>query len=170
MLIFTRPLHAHGGADGTGEQCRVFDPVAGTNIAAVQSWVNGGSPASDGWIGQSVVSGSLLLGDGGIIPPPTLFGPSTPQIQGFTLGLASPVPARAYSMPYVPAPVLTTTKVGNSVKLSWPAVYNSYGVQSSASFMGPWGDVAGTPTTEGTNLTQTVLVNGQQPYFRLIVK
>lgn len=143
----------------------------GTTIASVQSWYNNGSPASDGWIGQSGVSGPLLLGDASSLPPAVLFASHSPQIQGFNLGLASPNQFQAYAMTYVPPPVLTTTKVGNSIKLSWPASYSSYGVQSATGIAGPWDDVAGTPTTEGTNLTVTIPVSGgQPPYFRLIVK
>jgi hypothetical protein len=56
----------------------------GTNLAALEyslaTWAN------FGWIGESAVSGPLLLGDGGIIPPTLLFGSNYPFIQGFTLG------------------------------------------------------------------------------------
>lgn len=58
----------------------------GSTIAAVQNWYGGGYPFSDGWIGQSAVSGLLTVGDGGSIPSPNLFGGVTPFLQGFVLG------------------------------------------------------------------------------------
>jgi hypothetical protein len=141
----------------------------GTNIAAVQNWLNHGNPASDGWIGQSAVGGPFLLGDNAIVPAPPVFGTAPPKVTGFTLGLASPMNLQ-YSAATLPSPVLTTTLLGSSIKLSWPAIYSNYGVQSATSFMGPWNDVGGTPVTEGTNLTKTISISGQPPYFRLIVQ
>jgi PEP-CTERM motif len=45
------------------------------------------------WLGESAVSGPLQLGDGGVILPPNLFGNSSPQISGFTLGYLAPEPS-----------------------------------------------------------------------------
>jgi hypothetical protein len=56
----------------------------GTTIGAVQAWYNAGFPAADGWIGQSAVSPSLTLGDGGFVPAPSLFGSGL--LSGFVLG------------------------------------------------------------------------------------
>jgi hypothetical protein len=39
-----------------------------------------------GFLGESVVSGAITLGNGGLVPTPGLFGPALPAIQGFTLG------------------------------------------------------------------------------------
>jgi len=142
----------------------------GATIAEVQSWFNAGSPASDGWIGQSGVSGALQLGDGGILPPVNLFGSSPPFLQGFALGLASSDLSANYPPPNVPPPVLATTRGGGSLKLSWPVSYSSYGVQSASSPTGPWSDSAATPVSDGTNWSVTISTANQQPFYRLIVK
>lgn len=141
----------------------------GTNIAAVQTWFNNGHPATDGWIGQSPVSGQLVMGDGSSFPPPSVFLSTTNHLQGVTMGLASPNPAANYPPPAVPPPVLTTKVVGNLLKLSWTVAYGSYGVQSCSQLGGTWEDVAGTPTSDGTNWNLNVLLATQQPYYRLIV-
>jgi PEP-CTERM motif len=49
-------------------------------------------PTSNGWIGQSGVSGAITPGTGGVSFPAGLFGAAAPFIQGFTLGLVVPVP------------------------------------------------------------------------------
>jgi len=141
----------------------------GNDIAAVQTWFNNGSPASDGWIGQSAVSGLLQLGDGAIIPAPVVMGPLAPALQGFALGLASPNPSASYPPPGVPAPVISSTLMGNTIKLSWPAFYSNYGLQSSSSMSGPWADLGLTPVSDGTNLSVTIPLGSQQPFYRLIV-
>ncbi len=58
----------------------------GTTLAAVEAWYAGGVISANGWIGQSAVSGSLTLGDGGPIPTQNVFGTSPSQVPGFTLG------------------------------------------------------------------------------------
>ncbi len=58
----------------------------GTNIDALKAANDFGG--FGGWIGQSAVSGAIQLGDGGVIPPISVFsfaGP--PQLQGFLLGM-----------------------------------------------------------------------------------
>lgn len=45
-----------------------------------------------GFIGQSVISGPISLGNGGSLPTPALFGGVAPSIQGFTLGSIVAVP------------------------------------------------------------------------------
>ncbi|HEY4416008.1 MAG TPA: PEP-CTERM sorting domain-containing protein [Verrucomicrobiae bacterium] len=55
---------------------------------------NGVLTAGAGFIGQSVVSGPISLGNGGSLPTPALFGNSSPLIQGFVLNgvVAAPEP------------------------------------------------------------------------------
>jgi len=142
----------------------------GSDIGAVTSWFNGGSPPSDGWIGESTVSGGLTVSDGGIMPPTQVFGTFYPSLHGFTLGLVSPDPSANYPTANGPAAVLTTVRSGNSVIVSWPASYSSYDLQSAPSPVGLWADLGMTPTLNGTNLTVTVQITGQEPFFRLIVK
>ena len=142
----------------------------GTNIAAVKNWFNFGYPITDGWIGQSAVSGTLTLGDGVIIPSSSLFGTTAPRLLGFSLGLASPNTAANYPPPNNPAPVINTVVAGNSIKLIWPVNYSNYKVQSSGGMGAIWNDVSGTPLQEGTNLTMTLPLAGSGPYFRLIVQ
>ena len=88
----------------------------GTNLAALEyslaTWAN------PGWIGESAVSGPLLLGDGGIIPTTLLFGSNYPFIQGFTLG----------EIPLVPEPstlalaacAMVATLCCRRKRYSWP--------------------------------------------------
>jgi hypothetical protein len=45
-----------------------------------------------GWLGESAVSGPILLGDGVGIPVSDIFGTSSPRIPGFTLGVIPLVP------------------------------------------------------------------------------
>ena len=142
----------------------------GTNIAAVQAWFNNGNPATDGWIGQSPVSGLMLMGDGGSLPPAALFGAGAQQLHGLTLGLASPNPAANYPPPAVPPPMLSSKAVGGLLKLSWPLSYASYGLQSCSQLGGTWDDVASTPVSDGTNWTVSVLLVTEQPYYRLIIQ
>jgi hypothetical protein len=161
-----------GFAGGSSVQLVVVGWSAniGLNITAVQNWFNNGSVSSDGWIGQSKLSGVIGLGDGGIIPPATIFGATSPLIPGFTLGLASPNVAVHYSAPSVPPLVLQPMLVGNSLKLSWPASAGSYGLQSSGNPSGPWSDTGLSSILEGSNSTVTVPITGQQKFFRLIVQ
>ena len=160
-----------GLAGGTYAQFVVigWSSSIGLNISAAKSWFNNGSVLSDGWIGQSVVSGAILLGDGGIIPSSAVFGSSMPRISGFTLGLVSPVIHRSYAVTFSPL-VLQSALVGNSLKLSWPVSAGSYGVQSADNPSGPWSDTGLNVTTEGANSTATVQTAGQQKFFRLIVQ
>ena len=160
-----------GLAGGTSAQFVVigWSSSIGLNITAAKSWFNNGSVSSDGWIGQSAVSGAILLGDGGIIPPSAVFGSSVPRIPGFTLGLISPIIHRSYALNFSPL-VLQSTLVGNSLKLSWPTSAGSYGVQSADNPSGPWNDTGLNVTTEGANSTATVQTAGQQKFFRLIVQ
>jgi PEP-CTERM motif len=62
----------------------------GSTIAAVQASLLAGNWSGPAWLGQSVVSPSITVGDGGILPTPTLLAASG-AIPGFTLGLV-PVP------------------------------------------------------------------------------
>lgn len=63
---------------------------AGTTLNDLKNTIN----TTDGfWLGESAVSGLLTLGDGGPIPPSSLFGAATPFIPGFTLGVVVPEPS-----------------------------------------------------------------------------
>lgn len=135
----------------------------GTSIAAVQGWFHGGSPASNGWIGQSAVSGSIQLGNGGGITTHTLFGTAAPYLPGFTLGLASPVPGAVFVVPYAPPAILQTIASGGGLQLSWPTASGSFEVLSAPSPAGPWSD---TTFTNG----QTVPVTSQSTYYRLVAQ
>jgi hypothetical protein len=61
----------------------------GTTWQAVQAYLL--NPTVAGWVGQSVVSGSLNTGISGSTPAIGLWGAAAPNIQGFTLGLVTPV-------------------------------------------------------------------------------
>jgi hypothetical protein len=139
----------------------------GTSVSDAEGWFNGGSPASDGWIGQSAVSGAITLSASGALPVPPLFATNAPQLQGFTLGLASPTPHAAYAMPPAPPAIVQTAISGNLLQLSWPTASGSWGVQSAPSVFGPWSDT-GTPVTVGdVNSTATVTNQG---FYRLVAE
>jgi hypothetical protein len=142
----------------------------GPDISSVQGWFAGGNPSFDGWIGQSAVSETLQLGNGAIIPSPIVFGSIPPALQGFTLGLASPVAAEAYAVPYAPPAILRTKLNGGGLQLSWSSAAGSFGVQSASSPAGPWADTGWTITSDGTNSTVVVPAGYAKPFFRLIVQ
>jgi len=142
----------------------------GPDISSVQAWFHGGNPSFDGWIGQSAVSGTLQLGNGAIIPSPAVFGSIRPALQGFTLGLASPVVAEAYAVPYAPPAILRTKLNGGGLQLSWSSAAGSFVVQSASSPVGPWADTGWTVTSDGTNSTVVVPAGYAKPFFRLIVQ
>ena len=141
----------------------------GATIPAVQSWFNNGNPGSDGWIGQSAVSGALLLGDDFTVPALPMFGTAPGQVKGFTLGLASPTPAAAYPVPYAPPAILQTTLSGGSLQLSWSNAAGSFGVQYAPSPVGPWNDLNVAITVNGA--TSSIIVPaGKGPFYRLITQ
>lgn len=140
----------------------------GTNIMAVQNWFNNGSPATDGWIGQSAVSGAIILGNGGSIHAQYVLNTNAPALQGFTLGLASPNQAEVYAVPVVPPAVLQTKMTANSLQLSWLTASGSFGVQSAPSPFGPWSDTGWTVTSDGVNSTVTVTASGDNQFYRLV--
>jgi len=142
----------------------------GTTVADLQSWFNGGSPASDGWIGQSAVSGSLILGDGASIPTPPSFGAVAPYLQGFTLGLVSPVAHASYQIPYAPPALVQTTQNGTLVRLSWLTASGNFGVQSADSLAGPWSDTGYGVTNDGTTSSASVPPTDAHKYFRLVAQ
>ncbi len=142
----------------------------GTDIAAVQNWFGLGDPVTDGWIGQSAVSGPQLLGDGGMIPALAIFGAAAPQLHGFTLGLASATPTAAYPLPAFMPAILQTKLSNGRLQLSWPAAAGDFGVQSALTVSGPWSDTGWTVTIVGTNATVQVPAGYAQPFFRLIVQ
>lgn len=80
-----------GIASGANQQFVVVGWSAniGTTIAQVMAWYNNGLPSTAGWIGESVVSGTITPGTGGLSTPPGLFGTGAGLIPGFTLGLVS---------------------------------------------------------------------------------
>jgi len=61
-----------------------YSPGIGPDLASLQTWYGAG--AFNGWIGQSVV-GNVVLGDGGTIPSPNVFGTGPGQLGGFMMGL-----------------------------------------------------------------------------------
>jgi hypothetical protein len=70
-----------------------------------------------GWIGQSVVSGPLQLGDGEIIPSPLICGSLPPRIQAFTLG--SLISIDDFTPPFIAAqPAGETVPVGADASFS----------------------------------------------------
>jgi hypothetical protein len=60
-----------------------------TTLASLQTWYGAG--ANNGWIGQSAV-GNLILGDGGLIATPNVFGTGAGQVGGILLGVTVPEP------------------------------------------------------------------------------
>jgi len=62
----------------------------GSTLAQAIATLNAGTVA--GFIGQSAVSGQLTLGTLGSTSPTALYGASSPNIQGFTLGLVTSTP------------------------------------------------------------------------------
>jgi hypothetical protein len=60
----------------------------GNSVSALENSLAAGTP---GFLGQSVVSGPISLGNGALLPTPNLFQNTAPYIQAFTLG-ALPVP------------------------------------------------------------------------------
>jgi hypothetical protein len=159
-----------GIAPGTGARFVVigWSGNIGTDAASAQAWFNNGSPASDGWIGQSAVSASLLLGDGGSVPTPSLF--NTNALAGFTLGLVSPVAHDSYARPAAPPALMQTSQNGSVVKLSWLTAAGNFGVQSADSFAGPWSDTGWTVTNDGTTSYVTVPPAAAHEYFRLVAE
>jgi len=61
----------------------------GSTIAQLQSYL--ANPTFAGFVGQSVVSGLITPGSGGLSTPATIVGAAAPNIQGFTVGLVAPV-------------------------------------------------------------------------------
>jgi hypothetical protein len=100
----------------------------GTNISAVQSWYNGNFlPFS--WIGQSSVSGPVVLGNG--IAPPTsiVFGGS--GVQGFLLG---EVLSGLYLLP-----ILVTAPTNQTVIAGSTAIFSTYALGDiSLNLSGQW--------------------------------
>jgi len=135
----------------------------GTDIASLSTWFNGGSPSSDGWIGQSSVSGAVPLG--GI-----LFSTNAPYLQGFTLGLVSGTVNGhiTYTLPPAPPLMVQATMTGQNIQLTWPLSAGTYGVQSASSPAGPWSDAGLTITSDDVNASATTPATGDQQYFRLI--
>ena len=145
--------------------------IGWTNIADVQTWFNGGSPVSNGWIGQSAVSGPITLGNNpGSFPAPLLFGTNAPYLQGFTLGLASPTPSASYVVPYAPPAIMQTHLSGNTVQLSWPTASGSFGVKSAPSPAGPWSDTGWTVSSDGTTSWVTVTNGAPGQFYRLVAQ
>lgn len=176
MIYKTTPTPTPGFNAGTTAQFVLIGwsvNVATNNISNVMSWFNDGSPASNGWIGQSAVSGAFTMGNGENIPVPQLFSNilSTNCLQGFTLGLASPTPGIAYTVPPAPPAVVKSSINANSVQLSWPTASGLWGVQSAPTPAGPWTDTGITNITAGlSNSTVTVPVVGQNIFFRLVAE
>ena len=56
----------------------------GNTWGNVQSYL--ANPGFNGWVGQSIVSGLITPGTGGLSSPPSIFGTATGLITGFTLG------------------------------------------------------------------------------------
>ena len=75
----------NGVAGGSSAQFVVIGWSAniGSTLAALQAWY--ANPTFTGWIGESIVGGSVATG-AGLGFPPGLFGKSTGNITGFTLG------------------------------------------------------------------------------------
>ncbi|HEV2695080.1 MAG TPA: immunoglobulin domain-containing protein [Verrucomicrobiae bacterium] len=161
-----------GIAPGVGAQFVVigWSGNVGPDISSAQAWFNNGSPASDGWIGQSSVSGSLVLGDGASIPTPSIFNTNAPSLQGFTLGLVSPVAHASYAMAYAPPALARTSQAGGYVKLSWLTASGNFGVQSADGPFGPWNDTGLPVTDDGTNSSVSVPPTQAHKYFRLVVQ
>jgi len=61
-----------------------WSSTLGTTISALQTSLS--TPGTAGFIGQSVISGSLQAGDGALVTPATISSSGAPGIQGFTLG------------------------------------------------------------------------------------
>jgi hypothetical protein len=141
----------------------------GTDIPSVQNWFGLGDPFFDGWIGQSAVSGPIVLG-GGADPAAVLFGAPAGLLKGFTLGLASLDAGTVYVVPYTIPAILQTRLSGGGLELSWPTAAGSFGVQSASTPAGPWSDTGLTVTTVGTNSVVNVPAGYQGPFFRLVVE
>ena len=56
----------------------------GSTWSAVQSYL--ANPTFIGWVGESIVSGQITPGTGGVSTPPAIFGTGAGFITGFTLG------------------------------------------------------------------------------------
>ncbi len=165
------PTPVPGAAPGTTAQFVAIGwsaNVGAKNIADVEAWFNGGSPASNGWIGQSAVSGAITLGNGTSIPVPSLFGTNAPALGGFTLGLASPTPSASYTVPYAPPAIMQTSLNGKVIKLSWLTASGSFGVQSAPSPAGPWSDTGWTAASDGTTSSVTNASPGH--FYRLVAQ
>jgi hypothetical protein len=237
----------------------------GATIGSVASWYNHGNVLYPGLIGQSAVSGSIVLGDNFSTPIASLFAAIAPQIQGFVLGQAgllySPAyitshptnktayvsgtakfVARAYgdsSLPFsyqwrfngtnifaggnfsmsvtnyyfgtyadfsftitnvqntnagnysvfisnaagastssnalltvvvAQPPVLSATRSGNDLQLTWPLAAGSFAVQSASNPAGPWTDLSLTIGNNGVTVSASVPITAQVQFFRLIVQ
>lgn len=70
---------------------RGWSANAGLTWAEALAFYNGGSPAADMWIGQSLVGNDILLG-GGAIGNTALFGVGIQQIGGFNMPLVPSIP------------------------------------------------------------------------------
>ena len=142
----------------------------GLDLSAVKTWFNNGSVSSDGWIGQSAVSGAILLGDDAIIPSMAIFGSGASQLAGFTLGLVSPVAHRSYSVPYSPPAILSAVRSGSNLQLTWPLDAGSFSVQSANNPSGPWSDLTLSIGNDGVSASASVPITSQVQFFRLIVQ
>jgi len=175
MIISAAPTKGElnvvpGGTAGSTAQFVVvgWSANVGIDIATVQSWFNAGNPASDGWIGQSAVTGPLELGSGtGAIPTTSVFGTNAPYVQGFTLGLASPSSSESYALPSVTPALVKTLIAANLVQLSWPAASGTFRVQTAPSLAGPWSDSNLQPILTGTNSVVVVTNSYPSQYYRL---
>jgi len=64
----------------------------GTSVAGMMNTLALANWSGTAFLGESVVSGSLTAGNGGLVPTPALFGSSAPAMQAFTLGVVVPTP------------------------------------------------------------------------------
>ncbi|MBP7949792.1 MAG: hypothetical protein KA004_09065 [Verrucomicrobiales bacterium] len=71
-------------------------------------------------------------------------------------------------MPDAALPPLTVTQVPAGVKLSWPARFTGWSLQSGPSLQS-WAPVPGTPLVEGDQFTVTKPLSGGKHFFRLVL-
>ncbi len=85
-------------------------------------------------------------------------GPTGLRVEGLT-ALGAKVAAAV--------PVLTVSRAGDQVKISWPSPSPGFALESAASLASPWVKVATAPTTVGATLTVNQSPTGAAQFFRL---
>ena len=116
--------------------------------------------------GTTPTTGSALYS-----APFTLAASATVKAMGVKFGLTDFSAGASATFTVTPGapPLLTITRSGNGVILSWPLSAQGYVLESAGTLTGPnqWSAVVDTPTTNGLSLQVTNPVSGNAKFYRL---